>query len=93
VEGLKVRAYGAVKVYERNGSYQLNVFTLQPAGVGELQFAFEQLKKKLAAEGLFETARKRPVPSEVLSVGVITSPDGAAIRDIITVIRRRAPFV
>lgn len=92
-EGLKVHAYGAVKVYERNGSYQLNVFTLRPAGMGELQLAFEQLKKKLAAEGLFDPARKRPLPTEVLSVGVVTSADGAAIHDIISIIKRRAPFV
>lgn len=92
-DGMKVLVEGDVQVYERGGYYQLIVQQMQPAGVGELQIAFEQLKKKLHAEGLFDEARKRPLPNYPERVGVVTSPSGAAVRDIISVISRRFPGV
>ncbi len=92
-DGMKIVARGDVQVYERGGNYQLIVQQLQPAGVGALQLAFEQLKKKLHAEGLFDEARKKPVPPYPERVGVVTSPTGAAIRDIVSVISRRFPSV
>ncbi len=88
-DGLKVVAAGQVSVYAPRGDYQLIVESLEPRGFGALQLAFEQLKKKLAAEGLFDEGRKRPIPFLPASVGVVTSPTGAAIRDIIHVMRRR----
>lgn len=88
-EGLKVRARGRLSLYDARGEYQLLVENLEPVGVGALQLAFEQLKKKLDAEGLFEASRKRPLPLLPRCVGVVTSPTGAAIRDILRVIRRR----
>ena len=89
--GMQIMAHGHVSVYERGGRYQFYVAQLQPAGVGELALAFEQLKNRLEAEGLFAAERKRPLPPFPRSVGVVTSPTGAAIRDIIQVLRRRAP--
>ncbi len=92
--GMKVLVEGDIQVYERGGNYQLIVAQIQPAGgVGALQLAFEQLKKKLHAEGLFDEAHKQPLPPYPARIGVITSPTGAAIRDIISVLRRRAPGV
>ena len=88
-DGLAVIARGRLSVYEARGEYQLYVEYLEPAGVGALQFAFEQLKKKLADEGLFDEARKRPLPVLPCAVGVVTSPSGAAVRDILRVIKRR----
>ncbi|MCE5251405.1 exodeoxyribonuclease VII large subunit [bacterium] len=90
-EGMKVEALGNVTVYERGGQYQFNVIRLMPLGRGELLARMEELKKKLAAEGLFDN--NRPLPLYPATVGVVTSPTGAAIRDIITVMRRRAPHV
>ena len=90
-EGMKVEALGNITVYERGGQYQLNVIRLMPLGRGELLARLEELKKKLAAEGLFEN--ERPLPPYPSTVGVVTSLTGAAIRDIITVMRRRAPYV
>lgn len=90
-DGLSVIARGHLSVYEARGEYQLYVEYLEPAGVGALQFAFEQLKKKLAAEGLFDQACKLPLPVLPQAVGVVTSPSGAAVRDILRVIRRRFP--
>ena len=92
-DGMKVVAYGRISVYERGGQYQLVVSELQPAGIGELQLAFEQLKERLAAEGLFEESRKRALPVFPQRIGVVTSPTGAAIRDIAQVIGRRFPSV
>jgi exodeoxyribonuclease VII large subunit len=90
-DGLSVIARGRLSVYEARGEYQLYVEYLEPAGIGALQFAFEQLKKKLATEGLFNEARKKPLPVLPGAIGVVTSPSGAAIRDILRVIRRRFP--
>ncbi len=92
-DGMKVLAQGDVQVYERGGNYQLIVQQLQPAGIGALQLAFEQLKKKLFAEGLFDESHKKPIPPFPEKIGVITSPTGAAIRDIHSVISRRFPGV
>lgn len=89
--GLKVLAYGNVSVYEQGGRYQFYVYRMQPAGVGELALAFEQLRARLDAEGLFDVERKRPLPAHPRAVGVVTSPTGAAIRDIVQVLGRRAP--
>ncbi len=88
-DGISVIARGRLSVYEARGEYQLYVEFLEPAGVGALQLAFEQLKAKLAAEGLFDTARKKPLPMLPRTVGIVTSPSGAAIRDILRVLRRR----
>lgn len=92
-EGLAVVARGRISVYEPRGEYQLIVDALEPKGLGALQLAFEQLKERLSAEGLFEEARKRPLPEFPRTVGVVTSPTGAAIRDIVAVLRRRCPVV
>ncbi|HHY46459.1 MAG TPA: exodeoxyribonuclease VII large subunit [Firmicutes bacterium] len=92
-DGLVVFAYGSIGVYEKSGDYQLYVEMVEPAGVGTLYLAFLQLRDKLSREGLMDPARKRPLPSFPLSVGVVTSPSGAAVRDIISVISRRAPWV
>lgn len=83
---------GRVSVFERDGQYQLYIDDMQPDGTGALSLAFEQLKKKLAAEGLFDSDRKKPIPVYPQRVGVVTSPTGAAIRDIINVISRRFPL-
>ena len=91
--GQKVMARGNLTLYEARGQYQLAVQNLYPAGAGELWLAFEALKGKLQAEGLFDPARKRPLPVFPRRIGVITSPTGAAVRDIIQVLGRRAPHV
>ncbi len=88
-DGLAVIARGSLEVYEARGEYQLIVELLEPQGVGALQLAFEQLKKKLLAEGLFEAGRKRPLPKLPRHLGVVTSPGGAVIRDILHVLARR----
>jgi exodeoxyribonuclease VII large subunit len=90
-DGLKVVARGKVSVYDPKGEYQILCEHLEPKGLGSLQMAFEQLKKKLAAEGLFEPSRKRPLPALPRRIGLVTSLDGAALRDIIRVLRRRYP--
>lgn len=90
-DGQAVIAKGDVSVYEAAGEYQLYVREMVPAGHGELALAFEQLKQKLAAEGLFDEERKRPLPVLPRRIGVVTSPEGAALRDIISVTRRRFP--
>ncbi len=90
-DGLAVIVRGRLSVYEARGEYQLYVEYLEPAGLGALQFAFEQLKKKLAAEGLFDQVRKKSLPVLPRAIGVVTSPSGAAIRDILRVIKRRFP--
>ena len=88
-DGLKVIVFGNITVYEKNGNYQINIKKLEPAGIGALQLAFEQLKKKLFEEGLFDSAHKRPIPLLPSRIGVVTSPTGAAIRDILNVLDRR----
>jgi exodeoxyribonuclease VII large subunit len=88
-DGLRVIARGRVSVYEPKGEYQLVCEHLEPHGLGALQLAFEQLKQRLQAEGLFDTARKRALPALPRKIGIVTSLDGAAIRDIIKVLRRR----
>src|SRR3954447_656464 len=89
VDGLRVVARGKISVYEPKGEYQLVCEHLEPQGLGALQLAFDQLKKRLQAEGLFDAARKRPLPSLPRKIGIVTSLDGAAIRDIINVLSRR----
>ncbi len=88
-DGISVIARGRLSVYEARGEYQFLVEYLEPAGLGALQLAFEQLKAKLAAEGLFEPARKKPLPVLPRTVGIVTSPTGAVIRDMVRVLRRR----
>lgn len=90
-DGMKVIALGRVSVYERDGQYQLYVSELQPDGVGSLHMAYEQLKNKLEAEGLFAQEKKRPLPRFPARIGVITSPTGAAVRDVINITGRRFP--
>ncbi len=93
IDGAQVQAYGTVTVFEARGQYQLNVQILQPRGVGLLQAKFEALKRKLEAEGLFAPERKRPLPKFPRRIGIVTSPTGAAIRDMLNVLRRRAPWL
>ena len=90
-DGLHVVARGRLGVYEPKGEYQLQCEHMQPRGLGALQLAFEQLKKKLQAEGLFDQARKRALPALPRKIGIVTSLDGAALHDIIKVLRRRHP--
>ena len=92
-DGAHVQTYGTVTVFEARGQYQLNVQIVQPRGVGLLQAKFEALKCKLQAEGLFATQRKRPLPKFPRRIGIVTSPSGAAIRDMLNVLRRRAPWL
>ena len=92
-DGIKIKILGNIRVYEKAGRYQLDVLTIQPTGMGELQILFEQLKSKLLEEGLFESTQKKPLPKFPQTIGIITSPTGAAIRDIISVLNRRAPSV
>ena len=88
-DGLKIICYGRIDYYIVRGEVNLVVYEIIPKGIGELQLAFEQLKKKLEQEGLFDIKRKKKIPMLPQKIGVVTSPDGAAIRDILTVIRRR----
>src|SRR5690348_5902308 len=92
-DGMQVQVYGTLSVFEARGQYQLNVQIVQTRGAGLLQARFEALKRKLEAEGLFAPERKRPLPKFPRRIGLITSPTGAAIRDILNVLRRRAPNV
>lgn len=89
VDGLQVISYGRISVYEPRGEYQLIVDYLEPKGLGALQLAFEQLKEKLAQEGLFDPAHKKPIPRLPQRIGIVTSPTGAAIRDMLKIIERR----
>ena len=91
--GAHVQIYGNVSVFEARGQYQLSVQIIQPRGLGVLQAKFEALKRKLDAERLFDPARKRPLPKFPKRIGIVTSPSGAAIRDILNVLRRRAPWL
>jgi exodeoxyribonuclease VII large subunit len=88
-DGLAVVVFGNVTIYEPRGEYQIYVERMEPKGLGALQLAFEQLKTRLEAEGLFDPARKRPIPLLPEKIGIVTSPTGAAIRDILHIIHRR----
>ena len=90
-DGMRVIAHGRVSVYEASGQYQLYIDSMQPDGVGALALQYEQLKRKLEAEGLFDAARKKPIPTMPMRVGVITSPSGAAVHDIQNILNRRFP--
>jgi len=90
-DGLAVVACGNIGVYEPRGNYQLVISHMEPKGIGALQLAFEQLKQKLGEEGLFDLERKKPLPAFPRTIGVVTSPDGAAIRDIVNILNRRWP--
>jgi exodeoxyribonuclease VII large subunit len=92
-DGAQVQVFGTVTVFEARGQYQLNVQIIQPRGVGVLQAKFEALKRKLEAEGLFAPERKRPLPKFPRRIGIVTSPSGAAVRDMLNVLRRRAPWL
>src|SRR5579872_96259 len=88
-DGLKVTVRGSVSVYEQRGEYQIYVESMEPVGLGALQLAFEQLKKRLEAEGLFAAERKKPLPVLPSRIGLITSPAGAAVKDVVRILRRR----
>ncbi len=90
--GMKVLAFGKVSVYERDGAYQLYIENMLPDGKGELYAAYEQLKNKLEGLGLFSADHKKPIPYISKKIGVVTSPTGAAIRDILNVLKRRSPM-
>src|SRR3984893_10235816 len=92
-DGAHVQVFGTVSVFEARGQYQISVQIVQPRGLGVLQAKFEAVKRKLEAEGLFDPARKRPLPKFPRRIGIVTSPSGAAIRDILNVLRRRAPWL
>lgn len=91
-DGMKIIAFGSVSVYERDGAYQFYIENMQPDGVGSLSIAFEQLKEKLQKEGLFDQAHKKPLPKYPRTIGVVTSPTGAAFQDICNVLGRRWPM-
>ena len=90
-DGMKVIVRGNITVYEPRGNYQIDCLQLQPVGMGELQLAFDRLKQKLSAEGLFDEAHKKPLPSYPQKIGIVTSPTGAAIHDMLNVLARRFP--
>src|ERR1700730_3301220 len=92
-DGLRVTVRGSISVYEARGDYQIYVESFEPVGLGALQLAFEQLKKRLEAEGLFSQERKKPLPVLPRCIGLITSPSGAAVRDVVRILRRRFPNV
>src|SRR5438270_10066505 len=92
-DGAHVQVYGNISVFEARGQYQISVQIIQPRGQGVLQAKFEALKRKLDAEGLFDPARKRALPKFPKRIGIVTSSSGAAIRDILNVLRRRAPWL
>src|SRR5579862_5057523 len=92
-DGVQVLVRGRVDIYEQRSEYQFVVETIEPQGHGALQLAFEDLKKKLLAEGLFDAARKRPLPLYPWRIGIVTSPQGAVIRDLIQILSRRFPGI
>lgn len=92
-DGMKVNVLGRISVFEKKGYYNLQVFAIEPIGLGPLALAFEQLKRKLQQAGLFDQEIKRPLPPYPESIGIISSPSGAALWDIVSVARRRAPYV
>ena len=92
-EGMEVRVYGSVTIYEQRGQVQFKVSKMEPAGLGDLFKAFEALKLSLASEGLFDSEHKKTIPKFPSTIGVVTSSSGAALRDILNVLERRAPHV
>jgi len=92
-DGLQVQIFGDISVYEARGQYQMVARLVQPKGHGDLQAKFEELKRKLDAEGLFDADRKKPIPRFPVTIGIVTSPTGAAIQDILNVLKRRAPWI
>lgn len=92
-DGVAIKAYGKVSIFEGRGDYQLIVERLEPAGDGSLKLAFELLQKKLEQEGLFATEHKKPLPPHPKRIGIVSSPTGAVIRDIVSIFKRRAPHV
>ncbi len=92
-DGQKVIAFGQITLYERKGRYQINVLEMRPAGIGKLQLEFEKLKERLHAEGLFDARFKQPIPRFPERIGIVTSPEGAALRDIVKILRERYPVV
>ncbi|MFH1288161.1 MAG: exodeoxyribonuclease VII large subunit [bacterium] len=92
-DGIHIIASGALSLYEKRGEYQVIINYLEPKGIGALQLAFEQLKKKLFQEGLFDSSHKKPIPFFSKKIAIVTSPTGAAVKDLINVIGRRAPWV
>lgn len=91
--GSKIEAFGAVSVYEPRGEYQFTIREIRPVGVGDLQKKFEEIKKKLQSEGLFESSRKKKIPLLPRRIGIVTSPTGAAIADFLNIIKRRFPNI
>ncbi|MEK7671074.1 MAG: exodeoxyribonuclease VII large subunit, partial [Bacteroidota bacterium] len=92
-DGMKVVATGRITVYEVRGNYQIDITSMRPLGVGELQVAFEKLKRKLAAESLFDEEHKKPLPEFPERIGIVTSETGAALQDMLHILRRRFPAV
>lgn len=90
-DGLKIRVYGTLRLYEKSGRYQLDLIRVESAGLGELQLEFERLKQRLHEQGLFDSQYKKVLPKFPLKIGIITSPTGAALQDIISVANRRSP--
>jgi exodeoxyribonuclease VII large subunit len=90
-DGLKIRVYGTLRLYEKSGRYQLDLIRVESAGLGELQLKFERLKQQLLSEGLFENQYKKDLPKFPQVIGIITSPTGAAIQDILSIAKRRSP--
>ena len=88
-DGLAVRAWGSINVYAPRGDYQLNIRRIEPEGIGSLELAFRQMFARLQAEGLFDADRKRPLPEFPRRIAVVTSPTGAAVRDLLQVVGRR----
>jgi len=92
-DGMRVMARGDITVYEKNGQYQLDISELVPAGMGRLEMAFRELKERLFQEGLFDEEHKKPIPGFPETIGVVTSPTGAAVRDVVRIIHDRYPSV
>src|SRR5215469_4673993 len=92
-DGMQMTVRGSVSVYEARGEYQIYVESIEPAGRGALQLAFDQLKKRLETEGLFDASRKKPLPLLPSRIGLVTSPTGAAVRDVVRILKRRFPNV
>ncbi len=92
-DGANIRALGNIRLYEKSGRYQIDIIQAQPAGIGNLQQAFEELKRNLLNEGLFAEENKKSIPEYPQNIAIVTSPTGAAIRDILNVLKRRAPYL